>query len=75
MWMLFVQRVTNNSMMVIGNFSVVSNKFAVIAPNTFHQLWNDKGFLDVTLASSDDQQIKVHKAILSSSSSFFKIYC
>ena len=27
------------------------------APNTFRKLWNDQEFVDVTLATVDDQQI------------------
>ena len=46
--------------------------FESSAPNTFRQLWNDKDFTDVTLATVDDYQITVHKVILSSCSEFFK---
>jgi predicted RNA-binding Zn-ribbon protein involved in translation (DUF1610 family) len=42
------------------------------APNTFKQLWSDVEFTDVTLATADQQQIKVHKVIISSSSKFFR---
>ena len=36
------------------------------------ELFNDEAFTDVTLATADDQQLKVLKVILSSSSPFFK---
>ena len=39
---------------------------------TFRQLWNNDEFTDVTLATEDGQQIKVHKVILSSTSEFFR---
>ena len=46
--------------------------FEVHAPYTFRQLWTDQDFTDVTLATVDDKQVKAHKVILSSCSSFFK---
>ena len=48
------------------------NDFELSAPNTLRQLWNDKDFTDVTLATVDDCQVTVHKVILSSCSEFFK---
>ena len=48
------------------------NEFATNAPKTFKQLWREQDFTDVTLATEDDQQIKAHKVILSSSSDFFR---
>ena len=48
------------------------NDFDFNAHNTFRQLWNDKDYTDVTLATADDFQITVHKVILSSCSEFFK---
>ena len=48
------------------------NGFKLNATSTFKNLWNDQDFADVTLASVDDQQIRVHKVILSSCSYFFK---
>ena len=35
-------------------------------------LFKEDDFTDVTLATADDQQLKAHKVILSSSSPFFK---
>ena len=51
---------------------VFANDFNLIAANTFKQLWNAEDFSDVTLATVDDHQIKVHKVILGSGSPFFK---
>ena len=42
------------------------------AQQTLRSLWSDDDFADVTLATADDQQIKAHKAILSSASPFFR---
>ena len=46
--------------------------FEANASCTFMQLWQDKDFTDVTLVTSDDQQIMSHKVILSSCSELFK---
>ena len=51
---------------------VFTNDFNLLAANTFQQLWGVEDFSDVILATEDDQQIKVHKVILSSGSPFFK---
>ena len=40
--------------------------------NEVTQLFNDEDFVDVTLATADNKQLKAHKVILSSSSPFFK---
>ena len=53
-------------------FSLSSTDFESRAPNTLQQLWNEKLFTDVTLATADNRHIEAHKAILSSTSSFFK---
>merc|ERR1712129_299703 len=42
------------------------------AGRTFQALQTDEAFTDVTLASGDGKQLKAHKVILSSASSFFK---
>ena len=47
------------------------DEFETHAANTIKQLWDDQDFKDVTLATMDDQQINAHRAVLSSSSSFF----
>ena len=52
--------------------ALVWNQFQVNAPHTFLQLWNNQDFTDVTLATVDDQQIRAHKVILGSGSSFFQ---
>ena len=51
---------------------VFANDFNLVATNTFKQLWGAADFSDVTLATVDDHQIKVHKVILGSGSPFFK---
>ena len=48
------------------------NGFEDNSRHTFRQLWEKGDFTDVTLATMDDQQIKAHKVILSSSSEFFR---
>ena len=48
------------------------SQFDVNTPHTFQQLWNDKDFADVTLATVDGQQVRAHKVILSSGSQFFQ---
>ena len=48
------------------------NHFEIDIPNAFKQLWKDKDFADVTLATVDDHQIRAHKIILSSCSNFFR---
>ena len=48
------------------------NAFESKTSETFRDLWSNKSFTDVTLATEDDQQIDAHKIILSTSSPFFK---
>ena len=48
------------------------NNFENICPSAFRQLWEDQDFADVTLATEDGHQIRAHKIILSSCSSFFR---
>jgi len=48
------------------------NGFEGNASSSFKDLIADTNFLDVTLASSDCNQVKAHKLILSSSSTFFQ---
>ena len=40
--------------------------------SAFRQLWENQDFVDVTLATADFKQLKAHKAILASSSQFFR---
>ena len=49
-----------------------SKNYKVKGLDAFKQLWNDRELADVTLATCDDNQIKLHKVILSSFSRFFK---
>lgn len=48
------------------------DEFESKTPTFFKQMWDDRDFADVTLATADDRQITVHKVILSLSSNFFK---
>ena len=58
--------------MADGKLNLTSKYFEANAKNTFRKLWNDLDFADVTLATADYQQIRAHKVILSSCSSFFR---
>ena len=59
-------------MATINKMVLTRNDFETNAPNSFRNLWKDGHFTDVTLATKDDQQIRVHKVILSSCSPFFR---
>ena len=48
------------------------NDYLTNATQTFQELWNDQDCADVTLATVDDKQVRAHKIILSSGSTFFK---
>jgi len=52
------------------NIKLTWDKFQTSA--TFKDIYQEKSFLDVTLASEDHKQIKAHKVVLSASSPFFK---
>ena len=47
------------------------NDFQEIITASFHNLWEDLDFSDVTLVCEDDQQVEAHKVILSACSPFF----
>ena len=55
-----------------NNFLFKYDNFESMFPSTLSQLWNENNFLDVTLATADSKQIRVHKVIISSASLFFK---
>ena len=56
-----------------GNKMVLSfGQFDTKVKHIFKQLWKNKDLADVTLVTVDGQQIRAHKVILSSWSSFFK---
>ena len=59
-------------MIHLEKFHLAWDKFQVTARTTFNNLFEDQDFTDVTLVCEDDKQIKAHKVILSSSSSFFR---
>ena len=48
------------------------NEFEVEVPDSRRQMWEEREFTDVTLATADEQQISSHRLILSAHSSFFK---
>ena len=52
-------------------FCLQWNSFRENTSSTFAQLREDKNFTDVTLVCEDGQQVKAHKFVLASSSSFF----
>jgi len=54
------------------DFLLTKNDFQFCTKNAFKTLFNDVEFSDVTLACSDDKQIKAHKMILSACSPFFR---
>ena len=55
-----------------SNHSFLWSEFENQTKTVFHNLISDTDFLDVTLVTDDEKQIKAHKVILSSSSSFFR---
>ena len=58
--------------MKLQNLNLASKEFQADAAQTFRDLLSDKCFTDVTLVCDDDEQISLHKVVLSSSSPFFK---
>ena len=54
-----------------GNFFLLWNDFHKNASSTFKEMREDQDFTNVTLACDNNQEIKAHKIILASSSSFF----
>ena len=53
-------------------FSLKYNDFGSVTKKTFENFLFNEEFSDVTLVCDDNKQIKAHKVILSSSSSFFR---
>merc|ERR1712126_289093 len=56
----------------MGNLTLDWKNFENNAQYTFKRMWNNNDLSDVTLVTGDDQQIRAHRIILSSSSQFFK---
>jgi len=54
------------------DFLLTKNNFEFCTKNAFKNLINETEFSDVTLACSDEKQIKAHKVILAACSPFFK---
>ena len=50
---------------------IVDPNFGINSSTTFQNYWKNEAFTDVTLATMDDQQIRAHRVILSSYSTFF----
>ena len=55
-----------------GSVLLSSPAFESSAPNILRELHRDQDFTDVTLVSTDHQQIGAHKVILSAASPFFR---
>ena len=55
-----------------GKLVLSWNDFTVHSSTTLTNLWEDKTFTDVTLATKDESEIRVHKAILCSFSMYFR---
>ena len=53
-------------------FNHVLKDFQTNTAKTFKELCNNQDFSDVTLVTEDDELVRAHKVILSSSSTFFK---
>ena len=58
--------------MISKMVSLSLDDFSSNVSNSVRNLVNDRDFTDVTLVSENNEQIKAHKVILSSSSTFFK---
>jgi hypothetical protein len=52
--------------------SFALSDYGLCVSQTLKELWQEQYFTDITLATSDDQQISAHKIVLSSFSPFFK---
>jgi hypothetical protein len=54
-----------NNKMSAQRFNLTWDQIETSVGNSFRELLNDKDFTDVTLVTADDEQIKAHKAVLS----------
>jgi len=54
------------------NYQLTRNDFELCAKNAFKNLLAEQDFSDVTLACSNNKQVKAHKVILGACSPFFK---
>ena len=59
-------------MMADEKFNLKWRDFQANASNTFAQLRREEDFFDVTLVSSDKNQVQAHKVIISACSDYFK---
>ena len=55
-----------------GKIDLSWNEFTVHSSTTLTNMCEDKTFTDVTLATKDESEIRVHKAILCSFSMYFR---
>ena len=70
----------NQAVLLIFSFNKMASESLLLswqeyeqkAPNLFRGLWKDQYYADVTLSTKENKQIRAHKVILSSVSSFFK---
>ena len=60
------------SIMASGRYVLTKSDFQSCSSNTLQELFTDNHFSDVTLVSEDEKEIKAHKVILASASSFFR---
>ena len=67
-----VKKKQKQVIMVSERVNLSWDEFQAFKSGTLTGLYLDKDFVDVTLACEDGQQIKAHKVVLSSCSSFFK---
>ena len=58
------------TMALMENIKLTWDKFQNCA--TFKDIYQETNFLDVTLSSEDQKQVKAHRVVLSASSPFFK---
>lgn len=55
-----------------GRYNLTNDEFHLKISKSFKTIYKDKKYTDVTLATSDEKQMKAHKVILSSFSPFFE---
>ena len=58
--------------LIMENFNFTWREFNENSSSTIRKLFEDKQFSDVTILSEDGEEMKLHRAILASSSAFFR---
>ena len=71
-WFSFTLRNIVEKIMSDELLTLSSNDFGKKCHEAFLGWWQNKDFADVTLATSDDCQISVHRVVLASSSQLFR---